>query len=81
MVQEIVLIHNYKTQDISGNTRTQEPKIYCPRITHILIFPKKFWARKCALYMAKYSVWEVRNAEINLLMDAKLVSILQSKKM
>lgn len=27
------------------------------------------------------SIWEIRNAEINLQMDAKLVNVTQSKKM
>ena len=50
MVQDIL----YKKQ--LQNTRTDTRYFrYYPGIMLILIFPLKFWAKKCALYTAKYS--------------------------
>ena len=49
MVQEI-LCNNYK---IRTDTRYFR---YYPCIMHILIFPSKISAQKCALYAAKYGI-------------------------
>ena len=37
---------------------------YYPCIMCILIFPSKFWAKECALNMAKYSISRTHKAQL-----------------